>query len=526
MQCDETLPECIRCLQSGRKCPGPITGTFFVDMSGTAANASTVAESSAPDRREANSKPLATNLRGGASTPPSQLPIRTAGGSKGRGLSKPTVPPGLDDAGNFDLVAPAGDKGKGRSEALETAGHQLQLPSSYQPSRAAAFQQHFVSYLISSLSSPLLHKTQLRSWAIELPEILNAAGPTTIYSVRAAAMALYGIRSGDKSIQTDSCRWYAMGLSCQRSLLQKSATDCPAEMPTAEEICAPIMLSLFEVAVCTAPAGWIHHLSAATRMLEMRGPENCREGTVHTLFRTLRISSVFITVTTEAPSVFASDPWISIPFSLYPKSTLDKLIDILLQLPGCLARRNQMKALKVQNPHESEVIRVELKRRVLSLVSRLDEWLRQHEEELVEVGSESWQKHSEAGEENQDSLKATVPSSPSVVPINSLYHAANILAYRLLTVISSSHLYEWRITSHGNCVVSLAGNQSFNDSGGHGSLLMVFPLKVVCRLTRDEEQRNRAREMLEQLGRERGLDGICRRAAPTYLGRYQVEEVE
>src|SRR6266480_4593992 len=106
------------------------------------------------------------------------------------------------------------------------------------------------------------------------------------------------------------------------------------------------------------------------------------------------------------PSIFASDPWNSIPFSLHPKSMLDKLVDILLQLPDCLARRNQWRTLRVQNPHESEAIRTELKTRVLLLVSRLDDWWRQYEEEAVEEDGEGWlyrqipsQEHLEAGEE-------------------------------------------------------------------------------------------------------------------------------
>ncbi|KAH0543888.1 hypothetical protein FGG08_001789 [Glutinoglossum americanum] len=492
-------------------------------MTGATTSPSVAAEGSVPDKQKAKGKPSAAVLCGGAGISSSRLPIRTATGPSG-----PANETELDGVGNFGPVALTADRRKRRSETLGIAAHQFQLPSSYQPSRAAAFQQHFVSHLISSLSGGL-HQTRLRYWTFELPTLLTSAGPATIYSIRAAAMAFYGILAGDESIQADACRWYAMGLTCQRSLLQKCATDGPMEMPTMEEIFAPIMFSIFEVVTCTVPNGWIHHLSAAGRMLEMRGPENCQDGTIHTLFRTVRLGSVFITVTTEVPSIFASDPWNSVPFSLHPKSILDKLVDILLRLPDCLARRNQMRALRVPNPRESEAIRTELETRVLLLVSRLDGWWQQYEEEAVGEDGEGWlyrqtpsQEHLEASEEGQYSPKAITYRSTSTAAILSLYHAANIIAYRLLSVVSLlSRVYEWRIVSHADYVLSSAGFQSSGGSSGYDVLLMVFPLKVVCLLTENEQQRRCAQEMLEQLGQKRGLDGICRRATPVYVQRYQ-----
>jgi hypothetical protein len=254
------------------------------------------AEGGVPERKQAGDRSSAVVLRSRASASPFRLPTRTATStSNGSSLSKPAGKPELDGTGILDPVALTLDERQAPREMLEVVAPQFQLPSSYQPSRAAPFQQHFVSYLISSLRSPLLYQAHRQSWAFELPTLLTSGGPTTVYSIRAAAMAFYGNLAGDESIQTDACRWYAMGLTSQRSLLQ---TGRPKRMPTMEEIFAPIMFSMFEVVVCTDPNGWIHHLSAAGRMLEMRGPENCRDGIVHMLFRTVRLSSV------RLPSIF------------------------------------------------------------------------------------------------------------------------------------------------------------------------------------------------------------------------------
>jgi hypothetical protein len=207
---------------------------------------------------------------------------------------------------------------------------------------------------------------------------------------------------------------------------------------------------------------------------------------------------------------------------------LDKLVDILLQLPDCLARRNQVRKLRVQNPHKSEAIRVELKARALLLVSRLDDWWRQYEEEAIKEDGEGWlyqqissQKHWQAGEENQYSPKTIVYRNANAALVISLYHAASVIIYRLLLVTSPSHLYECSVLSHADYVLSSAKFWVSDASTRYGLMLLVFPLKVVYLLTHDERQRGYAQVMLAQLGRNKMVDEVCSRAAPVYKQRYQ-----
>jgi Fungal specific transcription factor domain len=205
----------------------------------------------------------------------------------------------------------------------------------------------------------------------------------------------------------------------------------------------------------------------------------------------------------------------------------DKLVDILLQLPGCKARHNQMKALEIQNPRKSEAIRTELRAVVLSLVSRLgDWWLKYEEETFTEDGKGSLyqqtqpQEHFETDEQNQYSPNTATHLNTSTSAMASLYHSANILAHRLLSLTSPPpHFHEQHIASHSNHILSAAKLQ--NSDKGQGALLMVFPLKVVCSVAHDEQQRMCAQEMLEQLGQKMGLDGICKRATPVYTQRYR-----
>lgn len=55
---------------------------------------------------------------------------------------------------------------------------------------------------------------------------------------------------------------------------------------------APSMFSLFETVMVTKTTGWLQHLYAAWRILELVGPEACQDGVASALFRSIRIAIV------------------------------------------------------------------------------------------------------------------------------------------------------------------------------------------------------------------------------------------
>ena len=99
-------------------------------------------------------------------------------------------------------------------------------------------------------------------------------------------MALYGTLTGDVSIQSEAYRWYGDGLNSQRECLGGAA------IPSADAICAPMMMSYFEIVTSTTPDGWMLHMEAAAAMLAMLGPEACRAGFAHQMLRTVRLGMV------------------------------------------------------------------------------------------------------------------------------------------------------------------------------------------------------------------------------------------
>lgn len=174
--------------------------------------------------------------------------------------------------------------------------HLPQLPS-WQPPRADAFDQLFVSHFIDCFfgrarpSLPLPHGTS-KIWLHELPEFLASPYPSPVQcSIRAASMLSYGTVTGDVSIKAEACRWYMRALQSLRYLL--SLDDSGSSLYSPEStVCAAVMLIHFETTAGTSPKAWLPHVNGAASLLEAQGPERCRDGFMHQIFRHLRLQTV------------------------------------------------------------------------------------------------------------------------------------------------------------------------------------------------------------------------------------------
>ena len=110
-------------------------------------------------------------------------------------------------------------------------------------------------------------------------------------------MSVYGKKTGNQPIQVEACRSYAKGIENQlaesRSNQRKLTAGVEAcEIYDAEAVCVPMMFCFFEAMMCTSFGAWAQHAMAAGKMLELLGPQKCRDGLLHYLFRTARITTV------------------------------------------------------------------------------------------------------------------------------------------------------------------------------------------------------------------------------------------
>ena len=164
--------------------------------------------------------------------------------------------------------------------------------------QAAPYRQVIMQHFITAFFNPQSHEVRPNAWVYELPTLLSDhSSSALVYSVRAASMAHYGKRTGDKSMQIEACRWYDKGLKAQR--LQSERTELHISTPGnidqrlgVAAVSAPLMFALFESMMTTSYVAWSQHLKAAAKMLEIRGAINCQSGLIHDVFRTVRIGAV------------------------------------------------------------------------------------------------------------------------------------------------------------------------------------------------------------------------------------------
>jgi hypothetical protein len=169
---------------------------------------------------------------------------------------------------------------------------QYKLPMLYQPSLADAFDSAFVSHFVE-LNKGVQSYQQSIPWITLLPGLHTKAQTKALkLSIRAASMAFYAKVHGDVPILVDSYKWYTISLNIQRIALSKFNGST---IPTDEECLVPIILGLYEVYAGTTPTSVFSHLTAATKIVEMRGPRNCSSGVSLPLFRALRVSDVITT---------------------------------------------------------------------------------------------------------------------------------------------------------------------------------------------------------------------------------------
>ncbi|KAM0446026.1 hypothetical protein ACHAPV_004723 [Trichoderma viride] len=458
VKCDQSLPECLRCLGLGIKCPGARTDAFFVH----------------------------------------------------------TVVP---DASLRDSPSAALTPIKSKSPHTMMMMHSPQLPA-LQPSRADAFDQLFVSHFIdaffgSARPSLPIPNGPSKIWLHELPDFLASPYPSPVqYSIRAASMLSYGTITGDVSIKTDACRWYMRALQSLRHLL--SLDDLGSSLYSPEStVCAAVMLIHFETSAGTSPKAWLPHVNGAASLLEAQGPERCRDGFMHQIFRHLRLQTFVAAMADNKLHSFASPQWTTVPFESHPKLIFDYLVDVLFAVLRCLSTANHLIASDDNNTRE---LQAELGNLIQDARLQIHQW-RSKALFYVSLEEDQGPSVSETEEDAAISLDprhfmlpyTDIPSAALV----SLYDAANIIVLRLLHLVSpTASLYDARIQQHTQSILSAHEMISEKSSSepGRGSIMMVQQLKIAALWSSSSQQRAEAVKMLQGF-RKGGFAGI---SAPSH----------
>jgi hypothetical protein len=175
--------------------------------------------------------------------------------------------------------------------AVTAIRYQYRPPTFYQPAkvRPEALDAAFLAHYVQLNAGAKTYSPEIQ-WLNHLPRIhALATKPAVKLSLRAVSMAFYAKLHHDPTILVDSWRWYSISLNAQRMSLAKLKND---EIPEEGEVLVPLILALYEVYCGTTASGAMIHLGAAAKMMNMRGPTNCKTGAIWPLFKGIRNADV------------------------------------------------------------------------------------------------------------------------------------------------------------------------------------------------------------------------------------------
>jgi hypothetical protein len=275
-KCDEKLPSCTQCLRGKRKCHGSIS-TIFLNVDSSSMTTTTTYvnrdHQESPKKKQKNDIVWAV-VDVGPSSPldTRQTSPETSRQTSREGSTNSTV----HSISNKTFPAPL----------------VFSIPIPIDNSHAIT--QQCLSKFIHFFARATRRDVIFNSWMARIPSMLASPSQSPLIgrAVMAASLAYYGRYSNDERIIAESYWWYGDGLARQiqtLAIMQREQRE-----PTIEEICAPLMLSFFEITCSTSPTAYFQHLMGAARMLEKHGPEKCSEGVLFALYQTLRLQLVRI----------------------------------------------------------------------------------------------------------------------------------------------------------------------------------------------------------------------------------------
>jgi hypothetical protein len=266
--------------------------------------------------------------------------------------------------------------------AVTAIRYQYRPPTFYQPAKVhpEALDTAFLAHYVQLNSGNKTYSPEIQ-WLNHLPRIhATATKPAVKLSLRAVSMAFYAKLHHDQSILVDSWRWYSVSLSAQRMSIAKLRGD---DIPEEGEVLVPLILALYEVYCGTSGSGALMHLGAAAKMMNMRGPSNCRTGAIWPLFKGIRNADVSSnqfqahrSIVFGKPSIYSSPEWMTIPFIDMPRDAHQRLADISLMIPVCIQMLQIEGSLRVffETPI-SPYVDVESSRELtIKLLGDLDDW--------------------------------------------------------------------------------------------------------------------------------------------------------
>lgn len=224
--------------------------------------------------------------------------------------------------------------------------HKSLKPSTYVSLVPAYRQRLFDTYIRATVPDGSLMGPGFTSWYQELTTLPHH---TTALTTALVALSLSKVAQihNDQVLRTQSLEYYTNGLWD----LQKALWS-PEEMYLDQTLAACLLLAAYELFECPGGTkkGYIHHQDGAARLVQLRGPEAHVDGFGHTIFTVYRAGAILHALSRHQHTFLSEEKWMTIPYSVHPKLPIDKVWDIIAQVPGIFKQTDEMqRSLPVQS---------------------------------------------------------------------------------------------------------------------------------------------------------------------------------
>ena len=113
-------------------------------------------------------------------------------------------------------------------------------------------------------------------------------------SIQAASVAFCGRMADNPAYIRGSRTIYGLALEAHANVVARLGKQ---ETPSSRMISTTFMLGFYEGIISTESGGYLRHVEGAARMVELLGPDGCRDDSVNGLFftaRTQMVSTVYV----------------------------------------------------------------------------------------------------------------------------------------------------------------------------------------------------------------------------------------
>lgn len=144
-----------------------------------------------------------------------------------------------------------------------------------------------------------------------------------------------------------------------------------------DALLSAMILGSYEFFTLTSATGWASHYKGLGQMMRLRGPEAHVEELPRRMLESNRFMIV-VAALAERTRTFLSEPaWKSVPWSKFPKSWMQRLLDHVVDIPDLQVEVNELDLANTDNSPDSDdhdIKRLALHDRALDILDGLLSW--------------------------------------------------------------------------------------------------------------------------------------------------------